>query len=421
MDYGERVIDTVLDEVQPLLRAVSVHGPKGVGKTATASRRARTIFDMSQVGQREIVMADPRVLVRTPGPVLIDEWQRLPEVWEHVRRAVDDGVPNGHFLIAGSSAPRGATVHSGAGRIVPLRMRPLSLAERDLTPPSVSLTRLLDGERELHGTTDVELLEYVEEITASGFPGIRSRPDQVRGIELDGYLENVIQREFPEQGYQVRRPESLRAWLAAYAAATSSTTSYTKILDAATPGLANKPATETTIVYRDALSSLWLIDPVPAWMPGHNHLERLGRASKHQLADPALAARLLGLDARSLLRSDTRRENLVQGTILGALFEHLATMSVHTYAAAAQARVSHLRTNGGRHEVDLIVHRPDGAFVALEVKLSDRVVDSDVRHLHWLREQVGSDMVDAVVLHCGTHAYRRADGVGVVPLVLLGP
>jgi hypothetical protein len=112
----------------------------------------------------------PSILTQLPGPVLVDEWQRLPEVWDQVRRAVDAGSPPGHFIIAGSSAPRGAVIHSGAGRLVPMRMRPLSVAERAIESPTVSLAALLAGNRDIGGTTHIRLPDYVEEITASGFP-----------------------------------------------------------------------------------------------------------------------------------------------------------------------------------------------------------------------------------------------------------
>jgi len=419
--YRRRVLDDTLDALAPHLRALSIHGPKAVGKTATATRRAESIIDLSLPAQREIVAADPTILTRLPGPVLVDEWQRLPEVWDHVRRAVDAGSPAGHFIIAGSSAPRGAVVHSGAGRIVPLRMRPLSLAERDVDTPTVSLAALLDGNRDIGGATTLRLTDYVEEITASGFPALRGLPPRARRAELNAYLDNVVQREFPEQGYQIRRPTVLRAWLAAYAAATSTTTAYSKILDAATPGLGNKPSRETTLAYRDALTSLWLLDAIPPWIPSRNHLERLGRSPKHQLADPALAARLLGLDGSALLRAEQGGTVLSAGTILGALFEHLAALSFHTYAEAAEARVGHLRTQSNDHEIDLIVERSDGRVVAVEIKLADRVEDSDVRHLTWLRDRIGDDLIDALVIYAGEHVYRRRDGVAVVPLALLGP
>jgi predicted AAA+ superfamily ATPase len=395
--YRRRILDDTLDELQPHLRALSIHGPKGVGKTATATQRAASVIDLSLASQREIVMADPSILTRLPGPVLVDEWQRLPEVWDHVRRAVDAGSPPGHFIIAGSSAPRGAVVHSGAGRIVPMRMRPLSLAERGIEAPTVSLAALLSANRDVGGATKVRLTDYVEEITASGFPAIR------------------------EQGYPVRRPAALRAWLAAYAAATSTTAAYSKILDAATAGLANKPAKETTLAYRDALSSLWLLDAIPPWIPSNNHLDRLSQSPKHHLADPALAARLLGLDDAALLRAEQGSVNLAQGTILGALFEHLVALSIHTYAAAAEARVGHLRTRNNDHEVDLVVQRADGRVLGIEVKLADRVEDADTKHLHWLRNRIGDDLIDGLVIYAGEHAYRRRDDIAVIPLALLGP
>jgi predicted AAA+ superfamily ATPase len=414
-------MDDMLDELQPHLRALSIHGPKGVGKTATAMQRAVSVVDLSLPAQREILTADPSILTRLPGPVLVDEWQRLPEVWDQVRHSVDAGSPPGHFIIAGSSAPRGAVVHSGAGRIVPMRMRPLSVAERGIETPTVSLAALLAGNRDIGGTTKLRLTDYVEEITASGFPAIRGLPPRVRRAELDAYLDNVVQREFPEQGYSVRRPAVLRAWLAAYAAATSTTAAYSKILDAATAGLANKPAKETTLTYRDALSSLWLLDALPPWIPSHNHLDRLGQSARHHLADPALAARLLGLDGSALLRAEQGNTSLCEGTILGALFEHLAALSIHTYAEASEARVSHLRTRNNDHEVDLIVQHAGGRVLGIEVKLADRVEDADTKHLHWLRHRVGEDLIDAVVIYAGERAYRRRDDVAVVPLALVGP
>jgi len=421
VDYRRRILDDTLDQLQPYLRALSIHGPKGVGKTATAMQRAASVIDLSLPGQREIVAADPSILTRLPGPVLVDEWQRLPEVWDHVRHAVDAGSPPGHFIVAGGSAPRGTVVHSGAGRIVPMRMRPLSVAERGIETQTVSLAALLRGNRDVGGATALRLTDYVEEITASGFPAIRGLPPRVRRAELDAYLNNVVQREFPEQGYPVRRPAVLRAWLAAYAAATSTTTAYSKILDAATAGLANKPAKETTLAYRDALSSLWLLDAIPPWIPSRNHLDRLGQSPKHHLADPALAARLLGLDDSALLRAEQGSTNLSEGTILGALFEHLAALSIHTYAEAAEARVGHLRTRNNDHEVDLIIQHADGRILGIEVKLADRVEDVDVKHLRWLRDRIGKDMIDAVVVYAGQHAYRQRDDVAIVPLALLGP
>lgn len=422
MAYRRRIIDDVLDELQPHLAAVSVHGPKGVGKTATAQRRAAAVLRLDVRGDLQRLQADPGLLAALDGPLLVDEWQRWPEVWDLVRRAVDDGAPRGRFILTGSSAPRGATVHSGAGRIVGLRMRPMSLVERGVEEPTVSLARLLTGGADIAGETAIVLGDYVEEIVRSGYPEIREEPTaRLRRIRLDAYLDDVVSREFAEQGYPVRRPESLRAWLAAYAAATSSTAKYSEILDAATPNHGDKPAKATTVTYRDALSGLWLLDPTPAWTPSSNRLKRLGQASKHQLADPALAARLLNVNAQTLLAG--RNGSTLRGddTILGSLFESLVTLGVTVYATSAEASVGHFRDRDGRHEVDLVVTGEDGRVVAIEVKMTATPDDSDVRHLLWLREQLGEEVADMVVITTGQYAYRRRDGVAVVPAALLGP
>jgi predicted AAA+ superfamily ATPase len=417
--YERRVIDTLLDELAPHLPALALQGPKGVGKTATARERARSVLRLDDPAERALLEVRPDLPTTLPAPVLIDEWQRHPGVWDTVRRDVDDrGLP-GRYLLTGSATPAGVPTHSGAGRIVPLRMRPLSLAERGIEAPTVSLADLLAGEAAPAGRTTVELATYVEEIVASGFPGIRPRPGRARRQLLDAYLDTVVEREFAEQGLAVRRPERLRAWLRAFAAATSTTASYNAILDAATPCEVDKPAKTTTIAYRDVLASLWLIDSLDAWQPGTNDLGRLAGAPKHQLADPGLAARLLGLDARALLA--TGDDGPRRGAVLGGLFEHLVAMSVQTYAQAADASVLHLRTRNGDREVDLIVRRPDGRVLAIEVKLTRVVTDADTRHLRWLRDRVGDQLVDAVVVSTGADAYRRPDGVAVVPAALLGP
>lgn len=409
------MIDDQLDDRQPRLRAIAIQGAKGVGKTATASRRAAVVLSLQRAEIRQQFAAQPDILTSTDGPILIDEWQRWPESWDRARDAVDSGVPRGHIILAGSSAPRGAVVHSGAGRIVPFRMRPLGLAERRIETPTVSLASLLTGDGDtLSGSTERGVRDYATEIVGSGFPGIRPEDPDVRQDLIDGYLENIVHREFPEQGYAVRRPDTLRRWLTAYAAATSTTTAYSRILDAATPGEPDKPAHTTTSSYRDALSGLWLLDALPAWAPSRNAFDRLLTTPKHQLADPALAARLLGATEKSLVLGR-------HSAMLGPLFEHLVALSVQVYAGANRARVYHLRNRNGTHEVDLVVERDDGAVVALEVKLAASVSDADVKHLTWLRQQIGPDLLDAAVITTGPNAYRRADGIGVIPAALLGP
>lgn len=421
--YLPRVVDGELDELLASLSAIALEGAKGVGKTLTARRRARTEYALDRRGARQVFGADPSRLVVGDSPILIDERQRLPDSWDLVRRAVDHDPAPGRFLLTGSAAPAGLGTHSGAGRIVRIRMRPLTLTERRVANPTVSLAELLTGTcRQLGGSTTVGVEIYATEICRSGLPGLRGLAERALRSQLDGYLDRIVDRDFPDLDHPIRHPAALRRWMAAYAAASATTASYDAIRDAATPGEGDKPAKVTAQAYRDTLERLWIVDPLPAWLPSRNHLRRLGSAPRHHLADPAFAARLVGADVGALL--DARPAGLLaprDSTLLGQLFESLVTLDVRVYAQAAEARVGHLRTHGGEHEVDLIVERGDHRVVAIEVKLAHTVGDDDVRHLRWLRDQVGDTLLDAIVVTTGADAYRRPDGIGVVPAALLGP
>lgn len=423
MAYERRIVDDELDELFPEIAAIALDGPKGVGKTATASKRAIDSVYLDDSAQKTAVAADPRGILERPRPLLIDEWQRVPEVWDVVRREADRNPVGGQFLLTGSATPNHeATAHSGAGRVLRLRMRPLSLAERGVSDGTVSLAAMVRGKQpELRGTTAFGLSDYVREITASGFPGLRSLGSRALRAQLDSYLRNIVDRDIPQEGIEVRRPDVLLDWLRAYAAATSTTASYSAILDAATPGISEKPNRETTTTYRDILTQLWVLDPVPAWTASGSQLSRLQQSPKHHLADPALAARLLRVDDRSLIDGAGRVIGSNEGTLLGALFESLVTLCIRPAAQAAEAEVRHLRTRNGDHEVDLVLVGPDGRVTALEVKLASTVTDRDVRHLIWLREKLGDRLADAAVISTGPMTYRRSDGIGVIPLALLAP
>ncbi|GAB05359.1 DUF4143 domain-containing protein [Gordonia amarae] len=422
MDYQRRALDDELDLMLSALPAIAVDGAKAVGKTSTTQVRAASVLRLDSRSVREVVAADPASILLRPRPLLIDEWQNVPDVWDVVRRAVDEDRTPGQFLLTGSATPKeGATAHSGAGRITRLRMRPLAFSERGNTTPSVSLEGLLAGNLQVEGHTDIRLPDYVEEIMASGFPGLRGLPPRLLRGELDSYLRNTVDRDIPEQGLSVRKPAALLDWLRAYAAATSGTASYTEILDASTAGMSEKPARATTAAYRDALRQLWLLDPLPAWAPIGKEFTRLSQTPTHHLADPALAARLLGLTQRSLLDGAGTPLGPQQGTVLGRLFESLATLSVRVLAQRAEADTAHLRTRNGDHEIDLILTDPEGKVLAIEVKLSNTVTDNDAKHLAWLSNAYGDQIIDRVIINTGPAAYRRPDGIAVVPLALLGP
>ncbi len=425
--YAPRIIDDRIDELWAELPALSIEGARGVGKTTTARRRAATLLELDDAAALEVLEADPRAVASFPPPVVVDEWQRLPAVFDAVRRAVDDDRSPGRFLITGSASPKRPPTHTGAGRIVALRMRPLALCERwdaeVFGSPTVSLASLLSGNRApVAGHSGAHLTDYVAEIAASGLPGLRNLSADACSEALAGYIDRIIDRDFPDAGMSLRNPEALRRWMTAYAAATATTASYERIRDAATGGHGDKPSRSATAPYIDALERMHVLEPLTAWSPSRNPLAKLASGPKHHLVDPALAVALLGLDANGLRQgAGPSPSALAQRPLLGRLFESLVALSLRVFAQNARATVHHLRRRAGDREVDFIVRARDDRVVAVETKLSASVSDHDVRHLHWLRQAIGNDLLDAAVVTTGPYAYRREDGIAVIPAALLGP
>lgn len=418
--YVPRVVDAQLDELLPQLPALLLDGPKAVGKTRTAEERATTVWSLHRPAVAAAVAAAPLEALQGDPPVLLDEYQKVDGLWDEVKDFVDRDLTPSRVLLTGSAPPRGA--HSGAGRIPSLRMRPLTLLERGVSQPTVSLQRMFAGSAEIAGSCSLTLRHYTDLILQSGFPGLQHLTGAALQAQLDGYLDRIVDRDVPEAGLQVRRPATLMAWLRAYAAAVATPTSWDKIRDAASPGHGDKPAKTTTLPYIDVLTQLRILDDLPAWTPSRSHLDRLTQSPKHHLVDPGLAARLTGMTRSSLLAGAGESFTPHDGTYLGQLFESLATMSMRVFAGPSAAHVSHLRLGSGRREVDLIVERDsDRAVVAFEVKVGADVTAADVKHLLWFRERLGDQVADLAVLTTGGHAYRRPDGVAVVPLGLLGP
>ncbi|SPT54419.1 Uncharacterised protein [Actinomyces bovis] len=425
--YTPRLVDKQLQILLEGLAAVNVEGARGVGKTRTAQEHAATFIPLDDPEERQHLMSLGRNMFRhIATPMVLDEWQLMPEIWDRVRRAVDDDPTPGRFILTGSASPTQAPVHTGAGRIVNLRMRPMTLVERGMDQPIVSLKHLLSGRQDtpIEGSTKVALGDYVQEILCSGLPGIRDLSSAARRAQLDAYIDQTTRHDLSDG--TTRRARSLKDWLAAYAASVSTTASFTEIARLASKDLDAPVAATTTRGYRDLLESMWVLDPLRGWSPSENEFARITTSDKHQLCDPALAARLLNLDADALLGTGlptTRPTSHIprRARMLGPLFESLVTQSVQVYAALCNARVSHLRTKAGAQEVDLIVEGPGRQIVAIEVKTTATPRPGDTKHLLWLRQRLGERLADAVVITTGRYAYRDEDGIAVIPAALLGP
>lgn len=414
-DYLPRYLDWELDELFPQLPAIAIDGAKGVGKTETARHWVERLLALDNHEIQQLVAADTVNQLTKHPTVCVDEWQKYPPVWDAVRRLVDQKTAT-RFLLTGSATPvAGVDTHSGAGRIASLRLRPLSLAERPGTHPSVFISRLFAGVSKISGETDFGLADYARAICETGMPQIFSTPPRAQRLLVDGYIQRIIDHDIPEQGVMIRKPQSLKAWMSAYAAASSTTASYTSILDAASPGETDKPSKSTTQNIRDLLTQLWILDPVPGWAPTGTALNRLTLGSKHQLFDPGIAAALTNTTPETLLSGKPGTMEM-----FGQLFEALATLTVRAAGQAAEAKCYHLRTRAGEREIDLVLERYDGKIIAFEVKLAPTVSENDLKHLRWLGDQLGERVVERVVITTGQYAFRRPDGIAVVPLALLG-
>lgn len=435
--YTPRIIDAELDVLIAGLGAVALVGAKAVGKTASASRRAARTLRLDDAAVAAVVAADPAAAIRPPYPLLIDEWQQVPGIWDAVRRLVDDDSRPGRVLLTGSAEPPATArpTHTGAGRIVTRRIRPLTISERITANGDprtldhvVSVAALCTpGPRpKLIGDATWRLADYAREIVASGFPAMRDLAPVLRRAQLDGYVDHLVTRDIEAASGAAANPAAVRRWLTTYAAATSTTASFETLRGIATAGDGSTLAKTTAFKYRDALERVYAIDPVPAWTPGGSALSRLGAAPKIHLVDPAISAHLLGIDESALLEGNhvalvDAVPAVRDGGLFGALFESLVALSMRVYAQAADVQHAYLRTHGGDHEVDGILVRRDQRVVAYEVKLGATVDDHDVRHLRWLAGRLGDKLLDAIVITTGPAAYRRSDGIGVVPAALLAP
>jgi len=426
--YYDRLIEPYLMKLMRDFPAIAVDGIKGVGKTVSTKRLAASIFELDNLRDFDQVANIPDILTSEKAPILIDEWQRIPSVWDQVRRAVDNGALPGTFLLTGSITNSNVNIHSGAGRIIRRKMYPLSLAERDIEKPTVSIGKLLSADRpfmtNIAGKTDVSVLQYISEIEASGLPEFRSLSSEARKIAFESYFDNMLSHEFIQQGIRLRQPETLLRWLRAYSAAISTDAGYMEILDASTAGEGNKPAAKTTIAYREALEKLWLLEELAPWVYGEDFFSGLKRSPKHYLADPAFSAYFLGLDKKILAGANgwparAERFDNKYGSILGRLFEALVYLCLCTYAGVNNAKIFFVGTHRGDREIDFVLQK-DTRVVACEAKFSPTAAPSDGKHLKWFAGQVGGDCLDMMIITTGSTAYRREDGICVVPAALLG-
>jgi hypothetical protein len=385
--------------------------------TATARRHSgsEVLLDVDEAA-RTAIGFDPRLVLDGPTPRLIDEWQTAPAIWNHVRRAIDDRGEPGQFILTGSAVPTDDVVrHTGAGRLARLRMRPMSLFELGASTGAVSVTALL-GEGIGEGArSDLEAGQLFDLVAVGGWPGHLRRTVQASIQANRDYLEEVRRVDISRVDGISRDPERVARFLRSYARNVATSTSMATI--AGDTGGADGPLKEhTALEYSRALTRLMIIEDQPAWAPHLRSKSILRSAPKRHLADPSLAVAALRTGPERL------RQDL---ELFGFLFESLVVRDLRIYAQAAGADVFHYRDNTGL-EIDAIVASPGGAWAAFEVKLGDARVEEAAGSLLRFRDRVdtrrtGEPIALGVVVGAGRYAYRRDDGVWVLPIGVLGP
>jgi predicted AAA+ superfamily ATPase len=413
--YRPRIADRLLGDALAALGAVVIEGAKACGKTETARRVAASevLLDLDAQAM-EAASIDPRLILDGDTPRLIDEWQRQPRVWDAVRREVDRRGARGQFILTGSATPRDeAPRHSGAGRMAIVSMRPMALYEQGISRGQVSLGDLLDGREPPSGRTNLKLAGYVERIVVGGWPGLLDASIREAAQFLSGYLSMIVEHDVDLISGTHRDPRRVRRLMEAYAQLTAHPAPLSTIIARAAAESTQAPSRWAATPYLDALRRLMIIDEVEAWNPELRSRVRLMSTPKRHLVDPSLAAALLNAGPDRLLR-DLKT--------LGFLFESLATRDLRVYAAAHDASVFHYRERGGELEVDLVVERKDGAWVAAEVKLGGEQIDRAAAALKQLASTRTRRPPAALVVVTATeYAYMRPDGVLVTPLAMLGP
>lgn len=416
MTYTPRIVDAELRQRLAASGAVVIEGPKACGKTATARQHAASevLLDTDRTA-RDAVAIDPSLVLDGLTPRLVDEWQIESEIWNHVRRAVDDRGRPGQFVLTGSAVPADdAMRHTGAGRFSRLRMRPMTLDELGAGTAAVSLRGLLAGDPVRSADPGLRLDDLIELVVRGGWPGFRDLDIRDARLAVRDYLDQVRRTDLPRIDGVRRDPGRVGRVLQSLARHTSTSASMQTIVRDTAGSDTAAVDRDTVRGYIDALERLMIVEDVPAFRPHLRSSHALRRAATRHFVDPSLAVAALGASPASL-RADLRT--------FGLLFESLVIRDLRAYAQALEADLWHYRDESDL-EVDAIVTAHDGGWAAVEIKLGSGQVDAAAAGLLRFADRIDSERHGPPVLVVVTgsgYGYVRPDGVRVVPIGALAP
>ena len=414
MEYYPRLCDKLLKQQLESSGAVLVEGPKWCGKTSTSREASKSILYMQDPdrGPGYIRLADtmPSQLLQGEKPRVIDEWQEAPVLWDAVRFDVDKTGLRGQYILTGSAVPREDEIpkHTGTGRISRLKMRPMTLFESRESNGSVSLKELFEGKTDIFGENPLSIPDLATALCRGGWPNAVASGDKSSKTARN-YVDAVVNYDIQRVDGIERNPFRARTLLRSYARNISTMAAITTIMG-------DVKANDTTISentvysYVNALRKIFLIEDIPAWKPSLRSKSAIRTSDKRQFVDPSIATAVMQADPGSIL---------MDFEYFGFLFESLVTRDLRVYTQMLDGDIFHYRDKDNL-EADLIIRLYDGRWAGVEVKLGSKEIDDGAEHLIELSKKVDTSKVGEpaflMVVTGGQFAYRRDDGVLVVPI-----
>ena len=416
--YKHRIADSILERKVLGKGAVLIEGPKWCGKTTTAKQMAKSILDLGDssvlMQSSQLIEISPQALLEGKTPRLIDEWQALPTIWDSIRSEVDRRGEPSQFILTGSSVLPEAdeTIHSGTGRFAYIKMRTMSLYESEESTGSISLADLFDGKDfgVLQNEMDIEELAYLT--CRGGWPWATLISRSVALDQAFDYVDSVIQKDIQRVDKTKRSPDRARLLLRSYARNISQQTSYNTIRKDMLSNDASTLDEDTVADYIKALKKLFVIEDLAAWNPNIRSKAAIRTSDTRHFVDPSIGTAVLRLGPKDLL-------NDLQ--TFGLFFEDLVVRDLRVYAEALDGELYHYRDSSGL-ECDTVLHRHDGSYALLEVKIGgEERINEGAANLLALANNIDTNKMPApsfmaVIIGVGKYAYRRKDGVYVIPI-----
>ncbi len=412
--YLSRLCDTELRERLQSAGAVLIEGAKWCGKTRTGTTVARSILYMQDPDNAlaNMALADtkPSLLLKGETPRLIDEWQMAPVLWDAVRFEVDQRGEFGQFILTGSAVPAdNVTAHTGTGRISRLMMRPMSLFESLESNGSVSLRQLFAGKHNIAEASSLSVEQMAFILCRGGWPAsIKLQGKPALRMARD-YVEAVINYDVSQVDGVEKNPDRVRLLLRSLARNIGTLANYQTIMgdiEATDTSLSDK----TISSYMNALRRIFVIEDLPAWSPSLRSKTAIRTSAKRHFVDPSIATAVMRTEPDGILKDFE---------YFGFLFESLCTRDIRVYAQANDGDVFHYRDKSGL-ESDLIIHLRDGRWAAIEVKLGHKQIEEAAQNLLKIKSKIDEDKMGKasflMVITGGQYAYRRDDGVLIVPI-----